>query len=114
MKLAKNDAELGRFSFCSSFGWTLGGLISFQVYLWLSSNEWCQYLFGRDKVLSTQVLVNFIGLSFILMSVGVYLTPEVKDAVELDDQGEDEEEKTSMRDRFSEIVHKLGQLRNKP
>jgi len=29
VKLAENDAQLARFSFCSSFGWTAGGLISF-------------------------------------------------------------------------------------
>lgn len=58
------------------------------------------------------MLVNFIALAFAMLSTVVFFIPESKDAVELDDEENiDENKKLS---RFSEIIVKLNQLKNKP
>jgi len=76
--------------------------------MWLSSDDWCRYLFGRDHLLTTNMLVNFIGLSFIAMATAVILVPESKDSVELEDEENEEEEKA---DRLGEIFEKLTLLK---
>ena len=50
-------------------------------------------------------MVNFIGLSFALLSIVVLIIPEKKDSVEIDDEDEDDDK--SDIGRVSEIIEKM-------
>jgi hypothetical protein len=74
---------MSKFSWWCSFGYSLGGLLSFTLYMWLSSESWCATYLGVDhSLLTSQQVVTTISIVFLLVTFMVALIPEQKDSME--------------------------------
>jgi hypothetical protein len=75
---------MATFSWLCSFGYSVGGLVSFTLYIWLSSEEWCKSFLGVDHaILTAPEVVAAISVSFIVATFLVGMIPESRDAMEL-------------------------------
>jgi hypothetical protein len=81
VKLSDNDLELSTFSWWCSFGYSLGGLLSFTLYMWLSSRNWCLIYLGIDhQLLNAKSLVTTIVLVFLACALLIsFIKEEVDD-----------------------------------
>jgi hypothetical protein len=87
IKLAANDKELSKFSWWCSFGYSLGGTFSFNLFTWFSSPTWCKDVFGIGPIINAEEFVIVVAFTFIVFAFIVYFVPESKDSIELQEEG---------------------------